>query len=123
LEGHVNVKPIAVAGVAIAVVIAVAAFNVGYKAGGGGQLQVPILVADGYVGADQASFQVGDITYGFQSTVEWTDSSGSMHEDGWPDCLPRLQQVKGLRIAAGIIYLGDTGTGEARVVWVDCRGR
>ena len=46
-----------------------------------------------------------------------------MHEDGWPDCLPKLQEVKGVRIAAGILYLGDTGNGEARVVWVDCRGR
>ena len=123
LEGRMNTRLIAIVGAVVAVMIAITAFSVGYKAGGNGQLQVPIVVADGYVGADQASFQVGNVGYGFQSTVEWTDSSGSMHEDGWPDCLPKLQEVKGVRIAAGILYLGDTGNGEARVVWVDCRGR
>ena len=42
-----NTKLIALVGAVIAVVIAVAAFSVGYKAGGNGQLQVPIVVADG----------------------------------------------------------------------------
>jgi hypothetical protein len=106
-----------------AVVIAIAAFTVGYKVGGDGTLKLPIVVADGYVGADQASFQVGNVSYGFESSVDWTDSSGNMHIGGWPDCLHPLQEVKGIRIAAGIVYIGDTGTGTGQVAWVDCRGR
>jgi hypothetical protein len=46
-----------------------------------------------------------------------------MHIGGWPDCLHPLQEVKGIRIAAGIVYIGDTGTGTGQVAWVDCRGR
>jgi hypothetical protein len=118
-----NTKLLALVGAVVAVLIAVASFSVGYKAGGNGQLQIPIVVADGYVGADQASFQVGNVGYGFKSIVNWTDSSGVMHSDGWPECLPKLQEVKGVRIAAGMLLFGDTGTGTGQVVWVDCRGR
>jgi hypothetical protein len=118
-----NTKLIALVGAVVAVVIAVGAFSVGYKAGGNGQLQVPIVVADGYVGADQASFQVGNVGYGFESAVDWTDSTGVLHSASWPDCLPKMQEVKGVRIAAGMLYFGDTGTGIGQIVWVDCRGR
>ena len=82
-------------------------------------LHLPIYTADGYVGADQASFQVGDMWYGFESSVEWTDSTGAEHDGGWPECLPKLQEVRGVRFSGAVLW-HDT-SGIARVVWVDCR--
>jgi hypothetical protein len=103
----------------VAVVIAVAAFGAGYVIGGDNAAHPPVYTADGYVGADQASFQVGDTTYGFESSVSWTDSAGSFHDGGWPECLPKLQEVAGVRFAAATLWVGQVGASE--VVWVDCQ--
>src|ERR1035437_10411784 len=108
----------ALAAVVVAVVLGIAGFAVGYQAGGGGAIHVPIYTADGFTTADQAAFQVGNITYGFETTVRWTDSAGSLHSNGWPDCLPRLAPVKGVRFAAAVLWVGDTG--QSDVIWVDC---
>jgi hypothetical protein len=101
--------------------IAVVAFAAGYWVGSDRATHLPIYTADGYVGANQASFQVGDTWYGFESTVSWTDSGGTFHDDGWPECLPQLQEVKGVRIAAAVLWVD--GIGVSRVVWVDCQNR
>ncbi len=103
----------------VVVAAVVAAFGAGYLVGGGVAAHPPVYVADGYVGADQASFEVGDTTYGFESTVSWTDSAGAFHDGGWPDCLPKLQQVKGVRFAASTVWFGNVGV--AHVQWVDCQ--
>jgi len=71
------------------------------------------------VGADQASFQVGDTWYGFESSVSWTDSAGSFHDSGRPECLPMLQEVTRVRFAATTTWVGQVGV--AHVVWVDCQ--
>lgn len=105
--------------VAIVVLLAVAvAFGAGYWIGGQRALHLPTYTADGYVGADQASFQVGDTWYGFESSVAWTDRTGAVHDGGWPECLPKLREVKGVRFSGAVLWHGDSGT--ARVVWVDC---
>lgn len=49
----------------------------------------------------------------------WTDSTGSLHDQGWPDCLPRLTEAKGVRIAAAVLWVG--GSGVSPIVWVDCQ--
>ena len=103
-----------------AALLAAAAFGAGLFVAGDHSLHPSIYTADGYVGGDQASFQVGDAWYGFESTVSWTDRDGSFHEDGWPECLPKVQEVKGVRIAASVIWVDGIGT--SRVLWVDCRG-
>ena len=102
-----------------AVVVTLTAFGVGYAVGGNNATHPPVFVADGHVGADQASFQVGDTTYGFESSVSWTDSTGSYHPDGWPACLPKLQTVSAVRFAGATLWAGSVG--QAQVVWVDCQ--
>jgi hypothetical protein len=71
------------------------AFGAGTWVGGYAATHLPVQVADGYVGEDQASFEVGDTTYGFESSVNWTDNLGAFHDDGWPACLPKVSPVKG----------------------------
>ncbi len=101
-----------------AVLAVLLAFGAGYWIGDRGATRLQTYTADGYVGADQASFQVGDTTYGFESSVAWRDQTGSEHQAGWPQCLSKLQPVEDVRFAAGVLWYGDSGI--ARVVWVDC---
>ena len=96
-------------------------FGAGYWIGGQQALHLPIYTADGYVGADQASFLVGDTTYGFESSVAWTDAAGSDHPNGWPDCLPKLHEVKQVRFSGAVLWHGSSG--EAHVTWVDCQNQ
>jgi len=105
----------------IMVLLALAvAFGAGYWIGGERALHLPTYTADGYVGADQASFLYRGVTYGFESSVAWTDRTGAVHDTGWPDCLSKLKEVKGVRFSGAVLWQGDS-TGIARVVWVDCR--
>lgn len=104
-----------------ALLVVVVVFGAGYWIGGERAMHLPIHTADGYVGADQASFQDGGVTYGFESSVAWTDRTGAVHDVGWPECLPKLQEVKGVRFAAAVLWYGNSGV--ARVVWVDCQNR
>ena len=104
------------AAVLLAVIVA---FGAGFWIGGERALHLPTYTADGYVGADQASFLVGGVTYGFESSVAWTDSTGAEHESGWPECLPKLQAVHGVRFSGAILWHETSGI--ARVIWVDCR--
>ena len=108
------------AALAVAVLVVAAAFGAGCRIGGDRALHLPIYTADCHTGADVASCQVGDWWYGFRSTVDWTDSTGSLHDQGWPDCLPRMSEVKAVRIAAAVLWVG--GSGISPVVWVDCQG-
>ena len=101
-----------------ALLVAVAVFGAGYLAGGTAATHPTVYVGDGYVGADQATFQVGDTSYGFNSSVSWTDSAGSFHDRGWPACLPKVHEVKGVHFAGAVIWAG--GVGLSSVVWVDC---
>ena len=102
-----------------ALLVAFALFGAGYLARGHDATHPTVFVGDGYVGADQASFQVGDTWFGFQSSVSWTDSSGSFHDSGWPACLPRIQAVTGVRFEGATLWAGNTGFSS--VVWVDCQ--
>jgi hypothetical protein len=105
--------------VVIALLALAVVFAAGYWLGGERALHLPIYTGDGYVGANQASFPVGDTTYGFESSVAWTDKTGAEHDSGWPECLPQLHDVKGVRFSGAILWHGDSGI--ARVVWVDCQ--
>jgi hypothetical protein len=107
--------------VAVAVVVLALVFGAGYWIGAQRALHLPIYTADGYVGAGQASFLVGDTTYGFEGSVAWTDDAGSEHANGWPACLPQLTEVKHVRFAGAVLWHGSTG--EARVTWVDCQNQ
>jgi hypothetical protein len=106
-------------GVVVAAIALIAAFGVGYFVAGVNGAHPPVYTGGGQVGDSQASFQVGDTTYGFEDSVAWTDRSGSFHDGGWPDCLPKLQSVTGIRFAATTLWLGNVGV--AKIVWVDCQ--
>lgn len=106
--------------IGVAAVLALGlSFAFGYGVRDSGHVELTIYTANGQVGADVASFQVGDTTYGFRSNVAWTDEAGAEHPDGWPACLPRLQSVAGVRFGGAVVWHGNTG--EALVLWVDCR--
>lgn len=104
----------------VVVVVAVAAFGAGYWMRGGEGLHPSVMTADCYSSATGGTCQGNGTAYGFRSTLMWTDSAGVFHSDGWPDCLPHMQQVS-VRIAAGTVWVGDSGTAE--VLWVDCQNR
>ena len=95
--------------IAVAAVALTLSFSLGYTARATEHFGLTIFEADGYVGADVASFQVGDSTYGFRSSVAWTDRAGTEHDHGWPDCLPRLQSVEGVRFGGAIVWHGSSG--------------
>ena len=101
----------------IALIIA-AALGAGYVIGALNGSHQQVFVGSGYVGDDVASLQAGDTWYGLRSSVSWTDSNGAFHANGWPDCLPHLEQVVGIRFAGETRWVGDVGTAE--VTWVDC---
>jgi hypothetical protein len=103
----------------LAVVVGVAVFGAGIWLGSYLTTHPQVQVADGSTGDNVASFEVGGTTYGFRSSVTWTDAQGAWHEGGWPDCLPKQQAVKGIHLAVATLWTGDVG--EAQVLWVDCR--
>jgi hypothetical protein len=106
--------------IVVAAVLALClSFALGYAIRDGGHVGLTIYTANGQVGADVASFRVGATTYGFRTSVAWTDQTGAEHPDGWPDCLPRLQSVQGVRFGGAVVWHDDTGYAE--VLWVDCR--
>ena len=102
-----------------AMLVIAASFALGYFTAELRGSHPQVLIGSGYAGGDVASLQVGDTWYGFRSSVSWTDSQGALHDNGWPDCLPHLQEVTGIRFAAETRWVGGFGT--SRVVWVDCR--
>ena len=106
-------------GALAALLVAIAMFGAGCLVGGNAAAHPAVLIGDGYVGADQATFQVGDASYGFNSSVSWTDSAGSFHDHGWPECLPKTQPVKGVRFEVAKFWAGNVGLEP--VVWVDCQ--
>lgn len=101
------------------VLIAVAAFGAGYRIGGDRGMHLPIYSADCQTGVHMGTCRIGDGSYGIDESVFWTDSSGSFHDRGWPDCLPDVQEVKGVRVAATVVWVGDFGVSQ--VLWVDCQ--
>jgi hypothetical protein len=105
--------------VAAAVLAVALSFAAGYLVRDASHPGLTTYTASGYVGADVASFQVGDTTYGFRSSVAWTDRAGTEHDGGWPDCLPRLKSVQGVKFGGAVVWHGNVG--EALVLWVDCR--
>ena len=108
-----------IVGALAALVVAIAMFGAGFLVGANAASHPAVLIGDGYVGADQATFQVGDTSYGFNSSVSWTDSAGSFHDRGWPECLPRIQSVTGVRFEVTTFWAGNVGL--TPVVWVDCQ--
>jgi hypothetical protein len=108
-------------GLLVTAIAVVAAFGAGYVVSGVNGAHPPVYTGAGQVGEHKASFQVGDTTYGFEDSVAWTDSAGSFHDSGWPECLPKVQSITGIRFAATTLWVGNIGV--AKVMWVDCESK
>lgn len=109
--------------VVVLVVMALAAGGaVGVWAGSRGVMgfHPPTMTADGAAGEQVITLESGGVSYGVKGSVAWTDVSGSFHSDGWPDCLPLGVEVKQIAFTGGWVWSGDVG--EARILWIDCRG-
>src|SRR6266571_1591797 len=74
----------------ILIATALLAGTTGYAAGGGGRSEASVLTGNAYAGIGQVSAQASD---GFAYSIPvdgswWTDSKGSLHSNGRPECLP-----------------------------------
>jgi hypothetical protein len=105
-------------GVAVLLVI-LAALGIGYFVGIGQAKHLPTLTGDAVVGDNVATIRVANDSYELRGNVNWTDADGTTRVGDWPECLPMLQEVTGVRFA-GATFLHEGG-GTSLVVWVDCR--
>jgi hypothetical protein len=108
---------------ALAAALVAAAFFVGLQLGAAGAIgfHPPTMTGDATPGEKVVSIEVGGTTYGASQSVSWTDASGSLHEDGWPDCLAAGVEARGLRFTGAMVWHGSSGM--ATILWVDCQGR
>jgi hypothetical protein len=108
----------AAAALAVAVVVFLAGIALG--APGAAGLRPALMTADGTVGQQVATFEVGDTFYGFRASVPWRDAAGSEHDGGWPACLAP-GEVTRVSFRGAVVWSGSVG--QAEVLWVDCSGR
>lgn len=73
-----------------------------------------------HIGDHMASIESDGWFYGVNDSVAWVDASGSIHEDGWPDCLRPAGATRTVRFGATRVTIPDGGSYRP-VVWVDCR--
>ncbi|MBI2781581.1 MAG: hypothetical protein HYX55_07285 [Chloroflexi bacterium] len=106
-------------GAVVGVLLLLVAYGAGYLVRNTGRIDLVIYTSRAVVGADQATFEVGGTSYSFETSVAWTDRSGTEWSSGWPDCLPKLQTVELVRFGAATVWHDNVGFG--RVLWVDCR--
>ncbi|MEA2518380.1 MAG: hypothetical protein QOF49_460, partial [Chloroflexota bacterium] len=81
------------------------------------------VVLEGHVhsGESTISIETADWTYGMDpGGATWTDSQGTLHESGRPDCLVVGDHSSVVRFAAVQVTV-DARTWRP-IVWVDCRG-
>lgn len=72
--------------------------------------------ADG--ASDGLSISTADWTYGGGFGFAWTDSEGSWHQDGRPDCLP---QGASRQVTFAATEVTVNGASWRPIVWLDCR--
>jgi hypothetical protein len=109
---------------ALAIIVAIAAvigYGIGIEVGAGPRMSETKVFHDvpAYSGDGQVSAVADGITYGVAGEVAWVDRSGSWHGRGWPECVPPRSQVR--MTFGGAVVFGPTGTGDYRILWVDCR--
>jgi hypothetical protein len=115
-----SVAAVAALGLLIAI-SAVIGYGVGVVVGGGPRMSEVKAFRDvpAYSGDKQVSATVDGITYGVSGDVPWVDATGSWHEGGWPACVTPVSSIR-LTFGGALIF-GPTGTGNYRILWVDCR--
>jgi hypothetical protein len=103
-----------------AVIAAVAFIGTGYLVGARQANPTRWHTGQAEIGDHEASVSVGGWTYGFQDSVPmWIDTGGSVHQDGWPDCLGPSGTQKQIRFAT--VNVTTAAVSWRQVVAVDCR--
>jgi hypothetical protein len=73
-----------------------------------------------YVGADEALDKApSGFAYSLPEDVNWSDSSGALHQGGRPSCLPLAKAVRVKDIEA-VQFAVPGGATTGTVVWVQC---
>jgi hypothetical protein len=103
---------IGVAAIALAVVVGFAF--------GSRRSDVATMTGTAMVGNHVASIKSGDTYYGVRDSVAWFDTSGSFHEDGWPDCLTSGSQVN-VQFGVVPVTAPESGLTFNDVTYIDCR--
>ncbi len=77
------------------------------------------LTGTAIVGNHVASIRADDTYYGVRVSVAWFDTSGSFHEDGWPDCLTSGSEVN---VGYGVVPVTapESGLTFYDVTYIDC---
>jgi hypothetical protein len=108
--------------IAILVATALIAGGLGYVAGGGlSHSTAFVLTGDAHAGTNQVSALAPDgLYYGIPvDGILWTDSTGSIHDNGRAECLPAAG--KSARVTFAAVEWAAGGVAGRSVVWVDCR--
>jgi hypothetical protein len=103
----------------VLIATALLAATAGYAAGGG-RSTVSVLTGNAYAGIGQVSANASD---GFSYSIPvdgswWTDSKGSLHSNGRPECLPPVGKSGPVKFAA--VQWTAEGMTQRSVVWVLC---
>lgn len=69
--------------------------------------------------AGAISVEADGRTYNIPLDVSWTDTQGSFHEAGRPDCL--TPETGNVTVQFASVDVGVDGNKWRQVVWVDCR--
>jgi hypothetical protein len=114
--------------VAVTVAVGVVAYLIGI--GHGGSSTITVIgpgTADAssggggtaYVGAGETLNRTWGFAYSIPSDVEWSDSSGEVHEGSRPPCLPPAKAVSVKNMEA-LQFTIPSGLGTGIVLWVQC---
>ena len=110
--------------VSLAIIVGIAGavgYGIGVRVGAGPRTSETEVFRDvpAYVGDSVMTAVVDNVAYGVSGEVPWVDAAGSWHGQGWPACAPARSQPR-ITFGGAVVY-GPTGTGEYRMLWVDCR--
>jgi len=111
--------------VSLAIIVGIAAtvgYGIGVRVGAGPRMSETKVFRDvmASVGDSQmTAFVDNNVAYGVSGEVPWVDASGSWHGQGWPACAPARSNSR-ITFGGAVVY-GPTGTGDYRMLWVDCR--
>jgi len=97
----------------------VGALLVGYLVGSHRTSVTNLGTGSAQVGDRTATITSDGYSYGVTETVAWVDAAGSLHESGWPTCLPSGSTVTA-RFGWTLVTYPD-GTSARQVAYVDCR--
>jgi hypothetical protein len=110
--------------VSLAIIVVIAGtvgYGIGVRVGAGPRMSETKVFRDvpASVGDNQITAFVDNIAYGVSGAVVWVDASGGSHTGDWPACAHARSQSR-ITFGGAVVY-GPTGTGDYRILWVDCR--